>query len=128
MDFGGMFGAWMAMRMIEGNAREIHRLAFMLEQEGIPYEMTAHPMGGYQLAYYGPQGKPQNGGFVTMWGMGAVCSVAETPFSLGYANDRLELSGLLTPEERLMGIVKGDLTADDVLGRIKQHWQANARG
>ena len=127
MDPNGMFAAWMAMRMIDGSAyREIHKLDFLLEQAGIPHEMASHMMGGFQLVYYGPQGKPQYGSFIQFYGMGAVCSVMETPYSVGYQNDRLEISGLLTPEERMMGLVRGDLTAEDVFDRIRRHWLANA--
>lgn len=56
-------------------------------------------------------------------GVGAICSVIETPFSYGHENDCIEISGLLTEEEYSYGdSVKGDLTTEDVFERIKAHW------
>ena len=106
--------------------QEIQKLDGLLTEAGIPHDFFPHFLGaGFQLVYYGHKGKPQPQPGVTHGpGVGAVCSAVETNFSYGHENDRIEIAGLLSEEEKreLLDTVKGNLTAEDVFERIKKHW------
>ena len=52
-----------------------------------------------------------------------VISVVEGIGSYGREADKLEIMGLLTPEEAERDSVAGWLTADDVFRRIKEHYE-----
>lgn len=89
----------------------------MLEQEKIPFEFEdCH--SGYHLSY------PDNT-------KNRVCSVVEHGFSYGAEDDKLEIMGLLTDEEKEADVgdessVAGFLTAKDVFSRIKKHYGEKA--
>lgn len=103
---------------------EIHKLAEMLNQANIPFEITKRFGGfelpvdglfadyGYQIGY--PQ-LPQTGDFV--------CSVIEEFGTYGFEENKLEIMGLLTDEESKFDDVVGHLTAEDVFQRIKNHYE-----
>ena len=92
--------------------KEIHILRGMLFTAGIPHEF-ARNFDGCQIGY--PALDPIEE---------RVCSVVETAISYGHEADLLEIMGLLTPEEEENDSVSGWLTAENVFGRIKAHWEA----
>ncbi len=51
-----------------------------------------------------------------------VCSVIQHDYSYGGTADLLEIAGLLTEEEKKRVFVVGWQTAEDVFGRIVNHW------
>jgi len=59
-----------------------------------------------------------------------VCSVIEHEFSYGREKDLLEIQGLMTKQEMReeQDTVLGYLTADNVFGRIKNHWTSSKVG
>ena len=100
---------------------EILKLAEMMKAAKIPYSMITNERG-FWMKY------PEEENFV--------CSIIENDFSDGHNNDRLEIMGLLTEDEKkedpayIRGrqaynekhCVRGWLTADDVFGRISTDW------
>ena len=82
---------------------EIFRLKEMLDKLDIPYEFRGL-FEGYQILY------PNK--------TNCVCSVIEHNFSYGRDKDLLEIQGLLTEKEEIDDDVLGNLTAEDVFGRI----------
>ncbi len=94
---------------------EFHKLIFMLNKEGIPYEKADEPddssMDMKRIHY------PQDNKFV--------CSVIFGHGSYGYEDGLLEIMGLLTDEEYKIDSVLGGLTAEDVFKRIKKHYEEN---
>ena len=130
MDFNELLAMMLGMKgNSEENFEEIRKLDHLLIQANIPHEFHSHMMGGFQITYYGAKGKPQAEPGVLMGpGVGVVCSAIETPFSYGHENDRIEISGLLTEEEYNNGdSVKGNLTAEKIFERIKNHWSKETR-
>ena len=111
----------------EGQYQEIRKLDAMLTEAEIPHELRPHMAGGYQLVYYGRQGKPvaPPGHFYGL-GYGSVCSVLQTPFSYGHEEGLMEICGLITQEEceRLGDTVLGGCSAEDVFARIAEHWKS----
>ena len=105
---------------------EIKKLDKLLTDANIPHEFEEDEiLGGGQLVYYGPKGKPTpEPGTYMGAGIGAVCSAIENGGSYGNEEDLIEISGLLTDEEYEENSVKGYLTADDVFKRIKAHWES----
>jgi hypothetical protein len=95
---------------------EILNLANMLKQENIPFECR-ELYGGYQVGY--PVLPPSDA---------VVCDAIEHAFSYGYSSDRLELRGLLTPDEEEEDSVVGFLTAQEVFDRIKSHYESSKKG
>ena len=85
---------------------EILQLQAMLRASQISHEMHLRN-GGRQFFY-------PNSEF-------PVCDVIEFPGSYGYEQDKLELMGLLTPEEEKADSVVGFLTARNVFERIRAH-------
>lgn len=90
---------------------EIIKLHSMLADSLIPH-VIRRSFDGWQVCY-------------PFFGDGRVISVIEHQGSYGRHNDLLEIMGLLTPEEETHDSVAGHLTADDVFGRIKKHWEEN---
>ena len=87
---------------------EMDKLEQLLVEADIPYERS-RMFGGKQLQY------PCSGDAM-------VCSVILHKGSYGREEGLLEIMGLLTDEELECDDVVGYLTADDVFGRIKKHW------
>lgn len=91
------------------NFAEMDKLEQLLVEADIPYEKE-RMFGGKRLIY------PRKGD-------DQVCSVVLHKGSYGRHNGLLEIMGLLTDEELECDTVAGHLTADDVFGRIKRHWE-----
>lgn len=89
---------------------DILLLKEMLEQEQIPFDFD-NLFGGYVIVY--PSREE------------CICSVIEHNYSYGSSSDLLEISGLLTEDEKDVDDVAGYLTALDVYDRIKVHWTKN---
>ena len=89
---------------------EMFKLRDALGVAGIPFEIEVLH-GGYHLSY------PENRRKET------VCSVILHAHSYGAFVGKLEIMGLLTPEEGDEGDVLGYLTAADVYVRIIEHWK-----
>lgn len=118
--FGEMMGSYAEMVKYEGevhdaeelnpniNFAEFDKLELMLVETGIPYDKE-RMFGGKHLIYP-HKGETQ------------VCSVVLHNGSYGREEGLLEIMGLLTDEELECDTVAGYLTADDVFGRIKKHW------
>lgn len=88
---------------------EMDKLEQLLVEADIPYDKE-RMFGGKHLIY------PRKGD-------DQVCSVILHKGSYGRRNGLLEIMGLLTDEELELNNVAGCLTADDVFGRIKRHWE-----
>lgn len=96
---------------------EIKRLHVMLNEVDIPHEFKEwkHDSNdGYQLCY-------------PFSGEGRVCNVVQTNNSYGGEDNRLEIMGLLTDEEREEDDVAGWLTAEEVFARIAFHWKMHQK-
>lgn len=87
---------------------EMDKLEQLLVEADIPYEKE-RMFGGKHLTY------PRKGD-------DQVCSIILHKGSYGRHNGLLEIMGLLTDKELAYDDVAGYLTADDVFGRIKKHW------
>lgn len=93
---------------------EIEKLANMLKCAGIPFERDDDPVGLLPKEYRMRRIKyPSKAN--------EVCSVIEGRGSYGDEANLLEIRGLLTPDEG--SDVLGWLTAQNVFGRIKRHWE-----
>ena len=108
----------MAIYFIESKYKEIFKLKQMLEKEKIPFDFTctSYPESNfihYHLEY--PNKFDMDGS--------RIVSVVEGFSSYGMEADKLEIMGLLTPEEAEHDSVAGWLTADDVFKRIKEHYE-----
>ena len=106
---------------------EIKKLDKLLTEANIPhYFLAEDDENRYQIAYYGPSGRPiPKPGTVMGIGIEAVCSAIQNAGSYGNEKDLIEICGLLTDEELEEDSVKGYLTAEDVFNRIKEHWDAS---
>ena len=114
-------------RRMESRCGEILKLHDMLTKAGIPHAFEPHPVGGYQIAYYGHEARPEpEPGHEIGLGWGSVCSAVETPTSYGNEKDLIEISGLLNDEEAESDGVAGYLAADDVFARILAHWKGES--
>ena len=91
---------------------EMHKLHNMLTEAGIPHDVCVH-LGGYQVCYPSYDHDKR------------VCSAILNKMSYGAYGGRIEICGLLTPEEEEYDSVCGYLTADDVFNRIEKHWKEN---
>lgn len=98
--------------MVRSCYKEIYKLRNLLDSVGIPYVFENGFLNGAALAYP----NRNEGEFV--------CSVIEHDGSYGRNDDKLELMGLLTEEERSYDEVVGYLTAEDVFSRIRNHYNA----
>ena len=97
--------------MQKAKYKEIFRLKEMLEKAEIPFYFHDIPEHhGHQIVYTGKKG------------FSITCSVIQHDFSYGGSVELLEISGLLTDEEKKRDAVLGWQTAEDVFGRIVNHW------
>lgn len=97
---------------IDTKYKEIFKLATMLFNIGIPFNFH-NLMDGWQIEYFTKDKKR------------IVCSVIEHFGSYGNYEDKLEIMGLLTPEEEKKDCVLGSLTAREVFERIQEHYKNN---
>lgn len=95
--------------------KEILRLSNMLDDEKIPFTLRRN-FDGWQILYPSTPNFPSEKDDV-------VCSVIEHFGSFGQEIDTLEIMGLLTDEEQECDSVIGYLTAENVLERIKNHYE-----
>lgn len=95
--------------LLNDRYKEILVLDKMLTEAGIPHTIEQF-YDGWQLFY------PEDG-------ENCVMDTIEHYGSYGRAADRLEIMGLLTPEEAEIDEVVGWLTAQDVFERIKKHYE-----
>lgn len=93
--------------------QEILRLQKMLEENNIPHAFGRW-MDGWMVCY--PVARPSEE---------CVIDAIEMSGSYGRERDLIEIMGLLTPEEEECDAVAGYLTAENVLERIKKHWEEN---
>lgn len=98
---------------VNDDYQEILKLHEMLEEYEIPHAMFQH-FDGWVIHYPVMGPSPE-----------CACSCIQHCFSYGGFFDKIEISGLLSPEEAEEDAVLGWLTAEDVFGRIKAHWEAN---
>ena len=96
---------------------EIFKLKNILADEGIPFEFKDRSSEfdgreAWQICYPVMLPNPD-----------CVCSVIQSYGSYGAETDKLEIMGLLTDEEKTKDSVKGWLSAEEVFGRIKKHWE-----
>lgn len=89
--------------------QEILRLDAMLTERHIPH-ICQKFMDGWQVIY------PQDG-------KKRVMDAIEHYGSYGNEQDKLEIMGLLTPEEKKTDSVLGYLSAKEVFSRIDRHWK-----
>lgn len=89
--------------------KEILRLDEMLTKADIPHTLD-RLMDGFQICYPCPMGK------------NIVMDAIEHCGSYGSTYDKLEIMGLLTPEESEHDSVIGHLTAEEVFERIRKHY------
>lgn len=92
---------------------EIIRLHGLLEENDIPHVIRRW-MDGWMVCY--PVARPLEN---------CVMDAIEMTGSYGASEDKLEIQGLLTPEEEEYDSVVGHLTAENVFERIKKHWEEN---
>ena len=93
--------------------KEIERLKQMLEEAGIPFKWCeCEPITGNAHISYPVDGARRK------------CSVIQGQYTYGGDCNLLEIMGLLTDAERKVDSVAGWLSAEDVFGRIKRHWEA----
>lgn len=90
--------------------QEILRLDKMLNEANIPHVLT-RVMDGWQVAY--PVARNETN---------CVMDAVEHNGSYGRGEDKLEIMGLLTPEEEEYDEVLGYLTAEEVFERIRKHY------
>lgn len=95
--------------------QEIITLHDMLVANDIPH-IIRRIFEGWQICYSG-NGNPED------WLLSAV----EHGMSYGNSSDKIEIMGLLTPEEEVEDSVVGYLTAEEVYGRIHKHWMGLTR-
>lgn len=91
--------------------KEIIRLHEMLEENDIPHVIRRW-MDGWMVCY--PVARPSEK---------CVMDAIEMFGSYGAHEDKLEIQGLLTPEEDEYDSIAGYLTAENVFERIKNHWE-----
>lgn len=90
--------------------QEILKLNKMLTEAQIPHSLE-RTCDGWQIVYpsHGMRNK--------------ICSVIEYTGISSAKYDRLEIMGLLNPEERKFDRVVGFLTAENVFDRMKRDWE-----
>ena len=93
--------------------KEIRVLANMLTEAGIPHDFR-RSFDGWQVVYP-EEGEARVGDAVECFG------------SYGCQEDKLEIMGLLTEEEKESDGVLGWLTAQEVFERIKQHYEQRGK-
>jgi len=92
--------------------QEILKLHDMLVKQNIPHVLR-RCFNGWQVCYPNLD-----------WTLSAI----EHRGSYGRDNDKIEIMGLLTPEESVEDDVLGYLTAEDVFNRINKHWTEAKKG
>lgn len=90
--------------------KEILKLDAMLTEANIPHVLE-RMFDGWRICY--PE--DYDSGNIVM-------DAIQHHGSYGNSHDRIEIMGLLTPEEEECDSVAGWLTADDVFGRIQKHY------
>ena len=88
--------------------QEILKLDAMLSEKQIPHTFNKL-LDGWQVIY------PEDG-------EKRVMDAIEHCGSYGQEQDKLEIMGLLTPEEEKNDCVLGHLSAEEVFSRIERHW------
>ena len=88
---------------------EILKLDKMLLDAGIPHE-TGRAQDGYQIYFPSSEETLYYGDAIQFTG------------SIGAAENKLEIMGLLTPEEEKANGVLGHQTAEEVFNRWKTYW------
>lgn len=101
------------MKKINTRFQEIIRLDDMLDEANICHGFH-RLFDGFQVIYC-KDGKQ-------------IADVIEHSYSYGSVADKLEIMGLLTPEEEAVDNVKGWLTAEEVFARIEKHWNGGVDG
>lgn len=97
-----------------GKYNEIFKLMIMLKTNKIPHQFLNRSTSArehYQVSY------PTNGD-------DRVISVIQGYFTHGGEEDKLEIMGLLSDEERKQDEVVGWLDSEDVFKRIKNHYES----
>lgn len=92
--------------------KEIFKLYDLLADSEISFSLRRN-FDGWQILYPAAEHPSK-----------AVASIIQHYGSYGGSADRLEIIGLLTPEEKEDDCVLGYLTAAEVYKRIKQHWES----
>lgn len=90
------------------NYKEILKLDNMLTEANIPHTLDKF-LDGWQVCY------------PCRIGPNTVMDAIEHHGSYGNSDDKLEIMGLLTPEESEYDSVLGHLTAEEVFERIRKH-------
>ena len=94
--------------------KEIHKLDKLLTERGIPHSFGPHPavlVDGWRICY------PSE--------FNIVLSAVDFEGSHGHDKGLIEITGLLTPEEKAMDDVLGYQTAEQVLERILKHYESD---
>lgn len=94
--------------------KEILKLDLMLTKAEIPHTLD-RVWDGWILYY------PSSG-------IEMIMDAVEHSSSYGHSIDKLEIMGLLTPEEEKIDEVLGNLTAKEVFERIEKHWNDEMKG
>ncbi len=92
--------------------QEIIKLHDMLVANDIPH-IIRRIFEGWQICYNGTD-NPED------WLLSAI----QHKGSYGNCDDKIEIMGFVTPNEGTDDDVVGWLTAEDVYGRIKKHWDS----
>jgi len=107
--------------------KEIFRLKKMLEDAKIPFDwITNFGYSKKQIKYLKKIAPDLIDHYHIIYpykGDGQVCSVIEGFGTYGAEEDKLEIMGLLTLEERNNDCVVGHLTAENVFERIQNHYR-----
>ena len=90
--------------------KEILKLDQMLTEENIPHTLS-RAFDGWQVCYPNERKTEE-----------CIMDAIEHFGSYGHENDKLEIMGLLTPEEEEYDSVLGYLTAEDVFERIRKNY------
>ncbi len=99
---------------------EFYKLIKMLDESGIPYERD-DDLFTTVVAYRVPVGGIRRIKYPSI--SEKVCSVIFGYGTYGFESGKLEIMGLLTPEEMEEDSVVGGLTAKDVFDRISKHYK-----
>lgn len=106
----------MITRATKPRYKEILKLNKMLTDNDIPHTLD-RSWDGWQICYPSRDDKE------------CIADAIEFTGSYGASNDRLEMMGLLTPEEAMGGeTVVGYLTAEEVCRRMTEHYRSRNNG
>ncbi len=98
---------------------EIERLADMLEAADIPFGRRNEDLKSAIMNFFHCKINYPD----TYETTDIVCSIIQGTYTYGGLENKLEIKGLLTEEEKENDDVCGWLTAEDVFERIKAHWE-----